>query len=148
MTGPAKGKIALKGIVKIGTSDDLQSIKCDIYLHIKGYSLARVTHVDLEDPLLNEILPPKKSLYLPFKVRSSAIEVMFSSKIYVESLKKYINRLIIYCPILASVIGEGVRSRVYVGGKYGGMFLGFKKEYVDKLENLAIEMGVKPKTKR
>jgi len=32
-----------------------------------------------------------------------------------------------------------------VGGKEGGIFLGFKKEYLRKLEELAERHGVKPR---
>jgi len=148
MTGPAEGKISLNGVVEFKTVSGSQSIDCDIYLHVKGYSLARVTHVDLENPVLNELLPPKKSLYLPFRIKSSKIEIILRDKVYMKSLGTHVHRLIIYCPILASSLGEGVKSSVYIGGKYGGIFLGFKKEYVRRLESLAVKLGVKPRGKK
>jgi len=73
MSGPGEGKI------KIG--------KADVYIHLKGRSGARVTHLDIELPELNEIIEP----------------------------------------------GENS----YVGGKKGGVFIGLKKEMIQKAEKKA-----------
>ncbi len=70
MSGPGEGKI------KLG--------KADVYLHVKGKSNARVTHVDIELPALNKIIKP----------------------------------------------GEGT----YVQGKEGGVFIGLKKEMIQRAE--------------
>lgn len=73
MSGPGEGKIHLG--------------KADVYIHLKGKSGARITHVDIELPELNEILKP----------------------------------------------GENS----YVGAKHGGVFLGLKKEMIDRAEKKA-----------
>ena len=70
MSGPGEGKI------KLG--------KADVYVHIKGKSGARITHIDIELDKLNEI------------------------------------------------IKEGESS--YVGGKKGGVFIGLKKEMIQRAE--------------
>ena len=44
MTGPAEGKIP----IKIDFFFEGRKIPCDAYIHVKGYSRARVTHLDLE----------------------------------------------------------------------------------------------------
>jgi len=49
MTGPAEGKIELKN--------------AKIYIHVKGKSLARITHIDVEHPKLNQIIKPKEATY-------------------------------------------------------------------------------------
>ncbi len=41
--------------------------KADVYIHEKGKSLARVTHIDIELPELNEIIKPKESSYVQGK---------------------------------------------------------------------------------
>jgi hypothetical protein len=53
MSGKAEGKI------KIG--------KADVYIHVKGKSRARVTHLDIELDELNKILLPKESSYVQAK---------------------------------------------------------------------------------
>ena len=73
MSGPGEGKI------KLG--------KADVYLHLKGKSNARVTHIDIELDELNKIIKP----------------------------------------------GEAS----YVQGKEGGVFIGLKKEMIEKAERLA-----------
>lgn len=49
MSGAGEGKFELKG--------------AKVYLHEKGKSLATVTHIDVEHPLLNEIIKPKEATY-------------------------------------------------------------------------------------
>ena len=49
MSGPGKGKI------KLG--------KAEIYLHIKGKSGARITHIDIEADVLNKIIKSKEATY-------------------------------------------------------------------------------------
>jgi len=49
MSGPSEGKI------------ELNSVKA--YIHIKGKSHARITHIDIESPELNKIIKPKESAY-------------------------------------------------------------------------------------
>ncbi|MBI2630467.1 hypothetical protein HYW76_05180 [Candidatus Pacearchaeota archaeon] len=53
MTGPGEGKI------KIG--------KADVYIHLKGKSNARVTHVDIELDELNKIIKPGEASYVQGK---------------------------------------------------------------------------------
>lgn len=37
--------------------------KADVYIHEKGKSLARVTHIDIELDKLNEIIKPREATY-------------------------------------------------------------------------------------
>lgn len=53
MSGPGEGKI------KIG--------KADVYIHLKGKSLARITHIDIELDELNKIIKPKEATYFAGK---------------------------------------------------------------------------------
>ena len=76
MSGPGEGKI------KLG--------KADVYIHLKGKSNARVTHIDIELDELNKIIKP----------------------------------------------GEAS----YVQAKEGGVFIGLKKEMIDRAEKIAKEI--------
>ncbi len=72
MSGEGKGKI------KLG--------KADVYVHVKGKSNAKVTHIDIELDKLNEMIKPGESSY--------------------------------------------------VQGKEGGIFIGLKKEMINRAEKL------------
>ena len=73
MSGPGEGKI------KLG--------KADVYIHVKGKSNARITHIDIELDELNKIIKNKES--------------------------------------------------TYVAGKPGGVFIGLKKEMINRAEKMA-----------
>jgi hypothetical protein len=49
MSGPGEGKI------KLG--------KADVYIHLKGKSNARITHIDVELDELNKVIKPKEATY-------------------------------------------------------------------------------------
>ena len=49
MSGPGEGKIEIKGV--------------KAYIHIKGKSRARITHIDIENPIINEIIKDKEATY-------------------------------------------------------------------------------------
>ncbi len=53
MSGPGEGKI------KLG--------KADVYIHLKGKSLARITHIDIELDALNKIIKDKEATYFAGK---------------------------------------------------------------------------------
>ena len=53
MSGPGEGKI------KLG--------KADVYVHLKGKSNARITHVDIELDELNKIIKPGEASYVQGK---------------------------------------------------------------------------------
>jgi len=72
MSGPGYGKHKLKNV--------------NVYIHEKGKSMARITHIDIECPALNKIIKSGES--------------------------------------------------TYVGGKEGGVFIGLKKEMIERAERL------------
>lgn len=49
MSGPGEGKYELKG--------------ARVYIHEKGKSLARITHIDIEHPIIGEIIKDKEATY-------------------------------------------------------------------------------------
>ena len=49
MSGPAEGKIELKG--------------AKVYVHVGGKAGARITHIDVEHPGLNRIIKNKETTY-------------------------------------------------------------------------------------
>lgn len=140
MTGPGEGKIPLKARVSLA---DLE-LSCDVYLHVKGYSRARVTHVDVECSELNEALPPGSSTYATAYTRGGELRIRFR-----EPLRRPrpAIELAIRCEELARALAP-MRDVVYVGGKEGGIFIGFRREQIGKLEQLAASLGVPPRSAR
>jgi len=53
MTGPGEGKYLLKN--------------AKVYIHEKGKSRARITHIDIEHPSLNKIIKPGETTYVQGK---------------------------------------------------------------------------------
>jgi len=49
MTGAGYGKKVLRG--------------AKVYVHEKGKSMARITHIDIEHPDINKIIKPKEATY-------------------------------------------------------------------------------------
>jgi hypothetical protein len=105
-------------------------LRPQVYVHLKGFSRARVTHLDIEDPGLNELVPPGTSMYARARGTVTGITLDFS---------RYLPGVILelVSPRLRRVLRPGETTIVYVGGKNGGIFLGFKKPFIKRMEELA-----------
>jgi len=125
MTGPGPGKLLLENA---RVFLDGKEIRAEVYIHVKGFSLARVTHLDIESEELNEILKPKEGGFFSIHGIDSGIEIKFERK-KVRVLHKLLNE----------VLKKGEKTRTWVGGKEGGIYIGFKKEQIAKLERIARE---------
>ncbi len=135
MTGPGPGKIPVKDAkVVLFSAEGPRVLEANVYIHLKGYSRARVTHLDIEHPGLNEFFPPRTSFYARVRGTVDGFVADFSrylKGVYVEMSSRTLRR----------VVRPGEFTIVYVGGKEGGIFLGFRKQYVQRLEELAAELG-------
>jgi hypothetical protein len=74
MTGPGEGKYVLKG--------------AKVYIHEKGKSRARITHIDIEHPLLNAIIKPGEASYVQGKEGGCFIGLKKEMLARVEALLK------------------------------------------------------------
>jgi len=54
MSGPAYGKYEIKDV--------------KVYIHEKGKSMARITHIDIESPTISRIIKDKEATYCAGKV--------------------------------------------------------------------------------
>jgi len=77
MTGPGEGKLLLKN-AKVYL--DNKEIPAEVYIHVKGYSLARVTHLDIEHEVLNEIIKPEKGYFYSIYGIEGGIKVKFENQ--------------------------------------------------------------------
>jgi hypothetical protein len=125
MTGPGIGKLLLENAQVF---IDSKEIKADVYIHIKGFSLAKVTHLDVESEELNKILKPKEGGFFSVHGIDGGIEIKFEK-----------NRVKVLHEFLNEVLRKGEKIRTWVGGKDSGIYIGFKKEQIIKLEKVARE---------
>jgi len=138
MTGPAIGKLPLREAkVLVLENGKFREIEAEVYIHVKGYSLARVTHLDIESPELNRIYPMEGGSFLPIIGIRNGIEIRM----------KEVKVRIIH-PLLNEVLNIGEYTRTWVGGKIGGIYVGFRKGEVEKLEKICEEYFKFPVKKR
>jgi hypothetical protein len=143
MSGLAYGKLELKGAkVYINTKDKKILLKNpQVYIHVKGYALARVTHLDVEQEILDKIILPKRGEFLSIHGIENGIEIVLGDlkEIDFEGKKLKVGKIEILHPFLTEVLGKNEKTRTWVGGKFGGIYIGFKKEQIEKLEKIAEE---------
>jgi len=125
MTGPGEGKLLLED-TKVCL--DYKEISAKVYIHVKGYSLARVTHLDIEHEALNEVIKPERGGFYSIYGIEGGINVKLDSR-----------SLSILHPFLTEVLKKGEKTRTWVGGKFGGIYIGFKKQQIIELEKIARE---------
>ncbi len=123
------GKIKIRGKVFL---DGKELINANVYIHIKGYSRARVTHIDIQDPELRKIIPPRHSDYPEILWGVSTVNIPVKDH----------NLTIINCTLGKLIKLNG---NIYVGGKGKGIFLGLHKEQIKNLENYGSSIGITPK---
>jgi len=140
MSGPAYGKLGIPAEVWLCYADKRARLKgAKVYVHMKGYAYARVTHLDIEHPCLS-IIPDKAGLFLSIHGLPKGIDIKFSQPrpITVGARKIRLDRIEILHPFLTKILGKGA-TRTWVGGKIGGIYIGWKKAEIIKLEKAAEE---------
>ncbi len=124
MTGPAEGKLPLDAKVYLH-SEELTN--AHVYVHLKGYSRATVTHLDVEHPELNSLIPPEAKTFTWIVGIEDGIQIITEKGDKVQIIH----------PLLNKVLQRGEKTRTLVGGKFGGIFIGFRKREISKLEEIA-----------
>lgn len=140
MTGPAEGKISLDSDVYLNTNRGSVKLEdAEVYIHMKGYSLARVTHLDVEHEILDNIIPPKRGRFLSIRGIKDGIEIILDEKKELSYRGRKFRPAVIQisCPILSRVLKLDQDTRTWVGGKFSGIYIGFRKNEVEKLEQVA-----------
>ena len=124
MPGSAEGKLPLDAQVYLNEAelDDAQ-----VYVHLKGYARATVTHLDIEHPELAKLILPKTRTFLWIIGIENGILVRTEQNDTVKILQPLLNR----------VLQRGEKTKTCVGGKFDGIFIGFRKRELSKLEKIA-----------
>ena len=116
MTGPAEGKIPIEANVFLMG----KKIDANVYVHLKGFALAKVTHLDIESEELN--IMKGKGDFLTVIGIDNGIEIpSLNIRIISKRLK---------------VLKSGERTRTWVGQKVDGIYIGFRKEQIRALEKI------------
>jgi len=127
MTGPAEGKIEIPAdFIVLG-----EKINSVIYIHLKGFSRARVTHLDIEGfEARGDKITGGRAIGT-----SDGITIILSK--YIEIDGKKTRKLIIKG---IKILEEGKKARCVVGIKEGGIFIGFESSVLSKLEEIGYSM--------
>ena len=141
MAGEAFGKLKLVNttVFLVSKNSKIKLKKPTVYIHLKGYAFARVTHLDIEHEIMDNIIPPKRGYFLNIHGIKGGIEIKVEKEIKYEKKKFEVKRIEILHPLLNRILKEGEKTRTWVGGKFGGIYIGFKKKEVEKLEKIAEE---------
>ena len=127
MTGFAKGKILLPAKVFL----DQKEVNASVFIHVKGYALARVTHLDIEGRTL-DFKRKNRGIFCTLKGTKGGMEI---------ELENFgIGKIIINCDLLNSLLKPKEKTRAFLGFKEGGIFIGFRKKYIERLERIAKEV--------
>lgn len=145
---PVVGKTRLDADVYFLTEDGKERLEdVGVYVHVKGYERARVTHLDVESKPVKKVVHRGRGNFLD--IRGIAGGIVITPK--VEREVKLDDRVIliegleILCPFLDGVLEPGETTRTSVGRKFDGIYIGFRREQILKLEKrAAIEFGVQP----
>ena len=119
-----------------------------VYIHVKGYMRARVTHLDIEDRILGKIIHRGRGNMLEITGIEGGIKVKPKSprEMNINGSKTVIYDLEVHHPLLNEVLEVGESTVTWVGRKYDGIYIGFKEAQMKKLEQVAEKTyGVTPR---
>lgn len=140
MTGRAEGKLELKKaeVFLVSKRKKVRLSGATVFIHVKGFSLARVTHLDVEHDILDNIIPPKRGYFLTIRgIRDGIkIELEKPKEIEYKNKKLLVSSIMVLHPYLKKILKS---TRTWVGGKFGGIYIGFRKEQINRLEAIARE---------
>ncbi len=128
MTGPGPGKVKLDVSVVLVYAGSVERLEADVYLHLRGWSRARVTHLDVEAPGVERLVGGLGSGVGAW-IRS------ITAGIAVEP-RGLPWRLELRGDIL-NVLERVGGCRGFVGGKHGGIFIGMESKCLRMLEEEA-----------
>jgi hypothetical protein len=106
--------------------NDEELTNAHVYLHLKGYARATVTHLDLEHPSLAGLIPPQTRTFIWIIGIEGGILIRTEGNDTVKVLSSH----------LTTVLPQGQKTRTCVGGKTNGLFIGFRIRELRKLEAL------------
>jgi hypothetical protein len=122
-------------------------IDAEVHVHLKGYARARVSHLDVEKMGLGKIIHRGRGDFLEIKGVKDGLEIVLREKrkIIVDGEEFPVTSVVVACPLLNEIVEKEKSTRAWVGRKYDGIYIGFRKTELEKLEKLALEKsGMRP----
>ena len=148
MTGPAAGKFPLKaGVFSLSGNERRKVEGAAVYIHLRGYARARVTHLDIEHRALGKLIHRGMGNFLDIEGVKGGIIIRpkLERQIELRGEEIAVQGLSILSPLLNEVLNEGETTRTWVGRKFDGIYIGFRRNEIAKLEGLAArEFGAEP----
>jgi len=146
--GPIKGKVEIDADVYFLSKDgDVKLGGVSVCVHVKGYARARVTHIDIEDENVKRLIYRGRGNFLDIRGVAGGIIIQAKMEREMEVAGKILKvwGLKVVNPDLNTILAVGETTRIWVGRKYDGLYIGFRKNEVLKLETLALEkFGLRP----
>jgi len=127
-----------------------RKIGASVHLHLKGYAKARVSHLDVEKIGLGRIIHRGRGNFLEVKGIKHGLEISAreSRTIEIDGEQTQVSSVVIVCLLLNEILKEDESTRAWVGRKHDGIYIGFKREEMQRLERVALErFEVKPRRK-
>lgn len=148
MANSVGGKLRLDAEVYFLTVNEKVRVEdAKVYFHLKGYQRARVTHLDVENRVIGKIIHRGRGNMLEIQGIKGGIRIhpKEEREITLGDKKIKVKELEICCPLLNKVLKPGETTRTWVGRKFDGIYVGFRKNEVSKIERtVEKEFGVKP----
>jgi hypothetical protein len=124
-----------------------RKIDAEVYIHLKGYARARVSHLDVEKMGLGRVIHRGRGNFLEVRGVDEGLEVVLREKrqIVLDGEEFAVTSVIVACPFFNEIVEEEKSTRAWVGRKYDGIYIGFRKAELERLERLALQkFGMKP----
>jgi len=125
-------------------------IDARVYVHLKGYARARVTHLDIEKIGLGKVIRRGRGNFLEIRGVDNGLEVVLREKcrLALDAEDVTVSSIIVTCSVLNGLIEKDTSTHAWVGRKYDGIYIGFRRLELKKLEKLASRrFKVKPLSK-
>lgn len=119
----------------------------EVYIHVKGYARARVTHLDIEKMGLGKVIRRGRGNFLEIIGVENGLEVVLREKrqIILDGKESEVSSIVIVSPLFNQIVERDKSTMAWVGRKYDGIYIGFRKAELEKLEKIALEnFGIKP----
>lgn len=124
-----------------------KKIDAEVYIHLKGYARARVTHLDIEKIGLGKVIHRGRGNFLEIIGVEKGLEVVLREKrqIILDDEEVAVSSIVIVSSLLNQIVEREKSTRAWVGRKYDGIYIGFRKAELEKLEKIALEnFGISP----
>ncbi|RLE60206.1 MAG: hypothetical protein DRJ35_03930 [Thermoprotei archaeon] len=134
MTGPGPGKIKIPSKVVFCNKKGCRELDVVVYLHLKGLSRARVTHIDLEGDKIEDLFC--SDTYVRVSVSGGLMRIYPT-----RGTQEDMFELRIISDVFRKIFKEGkILSWGFLGKKEGGIYIGFKKDVLESLERYGFKI--------